>query len=314
MKRKMLFSLAFCLTACTLPLASHAQSTLTPEARLQLDYLQALEKVEKQRAMQLNELNDNYHKKLLKLQDRLGDDPRAKAVAAEIERMEAPKPTIRDMDDDPELMNQFRAIYLRERKLVNLAIEDEREKLEQQNVEGQKDQGVPAPNTTSGQIMPRTHQPMPRTDQPMPRTSSGAAERSTVFITPPDADANQKIARTSTASGERYEREKVEVESFLPPAPAQLLEGETLIVRVHYERVAGSRARISIHPLSDQAPDTFISSSKTVFGLGDGIIELPIKARRAAQMDRLFLQVRDAVTDKLLTSSTVNASAVWVRR
>jgi len=284
---------------CGLPGFAQAQVNLTPEARLQLDHLEALEEVEKQRKERLLALNDNYQKKLYKLRDHLAGDERQAVVLAEIKRLDATKPKIRVVDEDPELMQQFRAIYLREREKIHLETEIERDKLARKN--RQEQSALTGRSAASGQQATPLDLP------------AGAGVPSTVPDPAGSADREQASARTSQASGELLQREMLEIESFLPPAPAQLLDGESLVVRVRYERVMGSRARISVHPLSAAAPDVFISSGKTVFGLGGGVIDLEIKAKAPAQIDRLYLEVRDAVTDKLLMSDTVDASVVWVK-
>jgi hypothetical protein len=284
---------------CGLPGFAQAQVNLTPEARLQLDHLEALEEVEKQRKEGLLALNDNYQKKLYQLREHVADDERLAAVLAEIERMDAAKPKIRVVDEDPELMQQFRAIYLRKREKIHLETEAEREKLARKN--RQEQSALTGRSAASGQ------HPTP------PDSPVGGGASSTVLDSAGSTDLARAITRTSQASGERFQRELLEIESFLPPVPAQLLDGESLIVRVRYERVMGGRARISAHPLSAAAPDIFISSGKTVFGLGSGVIDLEIKAKAPAQIDRLYLEVRDAVTDKLLMSNTVDTSVVWVK-
>jgi hypothetical protein len=284
---------------CGLPGFAQAQVNLTPEARLQLDHLEALEEVEKQRKEGLLALNDNYQKKLYQLREHLADDERLVAVLAEIGRLDAAKPKIRVVDEDPELMKQFRAIYLREREKIHLETEIERDKLARIN--RQEQSALAGRSAASGQ---------PATPPDLP-TGTGAS--STVLDSAGSVDREQAITRTSQASGERLQREMLEVEGFLPPAPAQLLDGESLVVRVRYVRVMGSRARISVHPLSASAPDIFISSGKTVFGLGSGVIDLEIRAKAPAQINRLYLEVRDAVTDKLLMSNTVDTSVVWVK-
>jgi hypothetical protein len=278
---------------CGWPGFAQAQVNLTPEARLQLDHLEALEEVEKQRKGRLLALNDNYQKKLYQLREHLADDERLAAVLAEIGRLDAAKPKIRVVEEDPELMKQFRAIYLREREKIHLETEAERDKLARIN---RHEQSALAGRSATPPDLP-----------------AGGGASSTVLDSAGSVDREQAITRTSQASGERLQREILEVEGFLPPAPAQLLDGESLVVRVRYVRVMGSRARISAHPLSASAPDIFISSGKTVFGLGSGVIDLEIKAKAPAQINRLYLEVRDAVTDKLLMSNTVDTSVVWVK-
>jgi len=291
-------------------------SVLSMEARLQVDHLESLERVEESRSDRIHLLNQTCIEKLEKLQARLvelNDEAGARAVAAEIVQLGKKTPDISVKADDPQILNQFREVYLRERQAIITDIAMQRDALVAEYTIAKAKLASQQANESGVDAEPLANRVAP-VASPIGNPRS-AEERNSALAT--TTKQRRKVIRP-TIYGERDNREYVlpdddfiKIVSVEPNARVKL--GQRVAVTVAYNKKFSGRARLMLYPFVEDGANRCVSRSRNLYTRGDGEAVLYLKADGETRVDGIRVEMVEAISGKHITRDTEDIKVAWLR-
>ena len=277
---------------------------LSLEARLQLNHLESLERVEKERTAKKVALKGMYSEKLIELNKRLkglGKEAEAEVVADEVRLLGEKNPAVVVREEDPLVLNEFRSIYLKELNAINQATDEQRTALvsEYATAKAKMASAVPAPEDVAKAPV----------GTPLPAYQPAAVQGKTSMP--------KKTIQTNLGGAEGVREYRVPNTDYIkivqtnPAMPAKLAVGQQVEIRVVYNKLTSGRASISLYPFASEGANYCVSRSRNVYADGEGEVTLWLKATGPTLVDRLAVEMTHAVTDKHITRDTENARILW---
>ena len=285
---------------------------LSLEARLQVDYLESVERLEMERATRTAALNSTFSEKLIALNKRLkGLDKTedAEVVAEEVRRLGRDKPKVAVRDEDPAVLNQFREVYLKELSGINDELDKQRASLTQ-DYEAAKTKlpqaDVAIPSGSRGNLAGAPAGTQLPAYQPPTRAAP--------IVAPAVTDRTVQAQLNGHTNVREYavpDTDFIKIVRTDPAMPAKLAVGSSIKVTVAYNKVTKGRAQVSLYPFASEGLNHCVSRSKNIFANGSGEMSLELKATGNTIVDKLRVEMKQAVSGEHMTQDTEHVRILW---